>query len=175
MNGALDIRPCNVNDIEVLSALAIKAYKEVYLYLWNDDGSWYINRVFSNEQFQKEFEDSNAEFFMVLFNESPIGFMKLNIDLPLPGFEYFDAMELERIYLLKSASGMGFGRKAVEFCFKYAQSKHKEMIWLKSMDSSDALYFYSRMGFKEVGEYRLDYEIMKPEFRGMKILMKRLT
>jgi len=43
------------------------------------------------------------------------------------------------------------------------------------MDSSDALHFYSRMGFEEVGEYRLDYEIMKPEFRGMKILMKRLT
>ena len=175
MSMAFDIKHCNANDIEVLSALATKAYKEVYLYLWNDDGSWYINRSFSPAQFRKEFEDANVEFFIVLFNDSPIGFIKLNIDLPLQGFEDLDAMELERIYLLKSASRKGLGRKALEFCFDHALARQKEIIWLKSMDSSDALNFYSKMGFKEVGEFTLDFALMKPEYRGMKILMKRLT
>jgi GNAT superfamily N-acetyltransferase len=103
-----------------------------------------------------------------------VGFLKLNIDQPLKDYEQYNCIELERIYLVKSATGKGFGRSVVEFCFDYARTLNKEIIWLKAMDSSDAVCFYEKLGFERCGTFFLDFEQMKIEFRGMVIMMKRL-
>jgi GNAT superfamily N-acetyltransferase len=76
---------------------------------------------------------------------------------------------------LKSASGKGIGRQAVKFCIDFAKKKNKQIIWLRSMDSSEAIYFYERLGFVECGNSRLDFELMKPAYRGMKTFMKKIT
>jgi GNAT superfamily N-acetyltransferase len=75
---------------------------------------------------------------------------------------------------MKVATGKGYGRQAVEFCFDYAKNLKKEIIWLKAMDSSDAVAFYENLGFEVCGTFRLDFPQMKPEFRGMVIMLKRL-
>jgi GNAT superfamily N-acetyltransferase len=175
MMNVLAIVKCSLEHAEELAQIAVRAYRDYYLYLWNDDGSWYVNMSFSIPQFQKELKDPNAAFFLLKENDVDIGFMKLNLDQPLTGFESFSALELERIYLLKSASRKGFGRAAVQYCFQLATKLGRKIVWLKSMDSSDALHFYKNLGFEEWGTYRLDFEIMKPEFRGMKVLMKKLN
>jgi GNAT superfamily N-acetyltransferase len=174
MKKELTISKCSLEDAKELAEIAVRAYRDHYLYLWNDDGSWYVNRSFTIPQFQKELKDPNAAFFILKENAVSIGFMKLNLEQPLEGFESFSALELERIYLLKSASRKGFGREALEYCFQLALQMSKQIVWLKSMDSSGALYFYKDLGFEECGTFRLDFEIMKPEYRGMKIFMKKL-
>ncbi len=174
MSATLQIQACSVKDVGLICEVAIKSYNDYYLYLWYDDGGWYINRSFSRHQVEKEIQDPNAAFFLLKSRSEYVGFMKLNIDQPLPGYEEMKAMELERIYLLKSASGKGFGRQAMQFCFNRAKQRHKELLWLKSMDSSQAINFYKRMGFVECGQFQLDFEMMKPEFRGMVILKKPL-
>jgi GNAT superfamily N-acetyltransferase len=171
----LEIVKCSQEHAEELAQIAVRAYRDYYLYLWNDDSSWYVNGSFSIAQFQKELRDPNAAFFLLKENDIDIGFMKLNLDQPLTGFESLPALELERIYLLKSASRKGFGTAALKFCFQLATELARKIVWLKSMDSSDALHFYENLGFEECGTYRLDFEIMKPEFRGMKVLMKKLN
>jgi GNAT superfamily N-acetyltransferase len=170
----IEIIQCSIVDASELAEVAVRAYRDYYLYLWHDDGSWYINRSFSIEQFEKELKDPNAAFYLLKDDVFSAGFMKLNLDQPLEGFESLPAMELERIYIAKSASRKGIGRKAVEFCFALAATMNKKIVWLKSMDSSDALLFYERIGFEECGTYRLDFEVMKAEYRGMKILMKKI-
>jgi GNAT superfamily N-acetyltransferase len=175
MKSSLEIEACSAADVNKISEVAIRAYRDFYLYLWEDDGSWYINRSFAPEQIEKEINDTNAVYFSLKAEGEIVGFMKLNINQPLKGHEEFDAMELERIYLLKSASGKGIGRQAVKFCIDFAKKKNKQIIWLRSMDSSEAIYFYERLGFVECGNSRLDFELMKPAYRGMKTFMKKIT
>ena len=175
MKSTLEIEACTAADINMISEVAIRAYRDFYLYLWEDDGSWYINRSFTPQQIEKEIKDTNAIYFSIKTDGKIVGFMKLNIDQPLLGHEDFNAMELERIYLLKAVSGKGIGRKAMQFCIDVAKKKNKEIIWLKSMDSSEAINFYKRMGFLECGNSQLDFELMKPRYRGMKTFMKKLT
>jgi len=175
MKSKFTIEKCSIQDAEELAEIAMRAYKDHYLYLWNDDGSWYVNRSFSVEQFRKELQNPNCAFFLLKENGKDIGFMKLNLDLPLMGHESEPALELERIYLLKSASRKGFGKEAVLFCFELAEKINRKIVWLRSMDSSNALLFYERLGFVVCGTYRLKFEMMKPEYRGMKTLMKRMN
>jgi len=174
MSDLLKIQACTVADADKISDIAIKSYKDYYLYLWNDDGSWYINRSFQPETLKEEIKNPNARFYSLNAGAETIGFMKLNLQQPLTGTPHKNAMELERIYIVKAFAGKGYGRQAVEFCVQLAKDMNKDIVWLKSMDSSAAISFYERLGFEECGTFTLDYKLMKPTFRGMKIFMKKL-
>ena len=174
MNKELEIQRCAAADSNEISRVAIQAYNEFYLYLWKDDGSWYIKRSFLPEVIREEIEDPNARVYLLKYDGAAIGFMKVNLDKALEEFGIRNGMELERIYIRKAFGGKGFGRKAIQFCEDLARGRSKEVLWLKSMDSSPAIVFYQRFGFEICGSFTLHYKMMKPEFRGMKVLMKKL-
>ena len=174
MKNKPEIKLCTVADVDAISKVALKSYNEFYLYLWKDDGSWYTSRSFLPSVLEKEMENPNARFFLLKLAGEPIGFMKLNLDQPLTEPGYSNAMELERLYIVKAFASKGVGRQALQYCVDLASEMNKEILWLKSMDSSPALDFYQRNGFEVCGTSVLNYEMMKPEFRGMKILMKKL-
>ena len=168
----IEIKRIGVEDIALLSDVAVRAYCDHYKYLWYDEGKWYSKKSFSAENLLHELEDENTSFFIIYFNKVAIGFLKLNIDAPLE--ETTDALELERIYLTKSVTGKGIGKFVFDFVIEIAKQQNKNLIWLKVMDSStNAIAFYKKIGFEICGDTRLDFETMKPDFRGMHV-MKRV-
>ena len=176
------------NHIFWLSLVATRAYFDSYTHLWNDEGAWYAERCFNIKQLEEEFSDKNALFFGVSDDNDALGFLKININYPLSKnacqSTYLDlltfetdetenALELERIYLTKNGQGRGIGKRLVQIALKVAQTRGKQIIWLKAMDTSaNAIAFYKKMGFEKCGTMRLNFELMKPEMRGM-IAMKR--
>jgi GNAT superfamily N-acetyltransferase len=170
----IEIRKISVADADVLSAVAIKAYTDHYLHLWHDTGEWYIHKSFAAKNLLPELQDSNACFFLIYYKEELVGFLKLNIDAPSPDQDA-NALELERIYLTKNASGRGIGKYVLDFVFEIARSQNKNIVWLKVMDSStDPIRFYKKNGFEICGAHRLDFPQMKEEFRGMYMMKKYL-
>jgi diamine N-acetyltransferase len=164
-----------VADVSALSEIAVRAYCDHYKYLWYDEGKWYIDKSFSEENLLHELQDANAWFFLIYNYKELIGFLKLNVDAPLPDEENINGLELERIYLARSATGKGIGKKIIDFMIKIAKEKSKKLIWLKAMDSSkDVVEFYKKMGFEICGTAHLNFEMMKPECRGMYMMRKLL-
>ncbi len=176
----IDFQPLTPADATRLSEVALRSYRQHYLHLWHDGGAWYIDRCFTVDGLRQEMADPNSAWFMVAQDgESaagePVGFIKLNIDKPLAGDDAQHTLELERIYLVQEATGQGVGKAALQFVFDYARQHGKTLVWLKAMDSStDAIAFYEKAGFTQCGTYHLDFDEMKPEFRGMVILKKEL-
>ncbi len=82
-----------------------------------------------------ELNNTNAEFYLALYCNTPVGFLKLKIDAPLDS-EYKNALELERIYLNEEATGKGIGSELVGLTIKIAKENNKESICLKAMDTS---------------------------------------
>jgi diamine N-acetyltransferase len=171
---ALTIIPCNASDVPTLAAVAVKSYLETYSYLWNDGGKWYINRYFAEPVLENDLRQPNQVWFLLEENVATVGYLKLNITHALEGYENYDCLELERIYLINDVQGKGYGRQTVEFCEQYARRLNKDIIWLKAMDSVGAPAFYEKLGFKLCGTYMLDFELMKEELRGMVVMMKWL-
>jgi ribosomal protein S18 acetylase RimI-like enzyme len=170
----LEIRKINIDEAVLLRNVATRAYSDHYLNLWYDEGKWYKEKSFSLINLRRELENNNAWFFIIYYDKEAVGFLKLNIDAPLPNDENTNALELERIYLTKTATGKGIGKYILDFIFKIAKEKNKKNVWLKVMDSSaSAISFYKKAGFEICGTARLDFEAMKEEFRGM-LIMKRL-
>ncbi len=135
-----------------------------------------MEKSFSIRQLSKELCDGNARFYIIYLKEEAVGFLKLNIDAPLPGFPETNALELERIYLTKAASGKGVGSEAMEFVLTLAAKLKKDMVWLKVMDGSHApIAFYKKHIFTECGTFLLDFEQMKKELRGMYLMKRGVT
>ena len=169
----IDIKTIGTKDVALLSDVAVRAYCDHYKHLWYDEGKWYSKKSFSKENLLNELTDENAQFFIIYFNKDAVGFLKLNIDAPLE--ENADALELERIYLTKSVTGKGIGKFVFDFVIEIAKQQNKKLIWLKVMDSStNAIAFYKKMRFEICGTIRLDFEMMKPELRGMFVMKKML-
>jgi len=174
-NNHIEIRRIGAANAALLSDVAIRAYSDHYLHLWYDKGEWYIEKSFSIKNLLRELEDENARFFIIYYNDEAVGFLKLNIDAPLQGEESKKALELERIYLTKAASGKRIGKFVLDFVFQIAKEQNKNLVWLKVMDSStDAIRFYKNNAFETFGTHHLDFPVMKEEFRGMYIMKKNL-
>ncbi|MBF9252780.1 GNAT family N-acetyltransferase [Pontibacter sp. 172403-2] len=170
----IQLIPCTTQDLYTLQDIAINAYGGHYLYLWYDGGAWYLEKSFSESVLKQELADPNAAFFLIYSNEELVGFLKLNINKPIDKYTAGEALELERIYLTKAASGKGVGREVIKFTKAYAAQRNKRIIWLKAMDSSRSVDFYEQNGFRKTGTYTLDFEQMKPEYRGMYVLQLEL-
>ncbi len=172
-NQNIYINKIDATHVELLSKVALKAYSDHYLHFWHDGGKWYMGKCFSVQALQKELKDENALFFIAYENDEALGYLKINIDAALEGQEEKNALELERIYLTKAATGKGVGGKIMQLVFKIAKEKHKDIIWLKVMDSSTGpIAFYKKMGFEICGTYNLDFTVMKEELRGMYVMKK---
>jgi len=169
------IKICTKEDIDELTRVLMQSYRENYLYLWYDDGEAYVRSSFGGDRLSDELSDPNSVFYLVYDGQKPVGVIKLNIDGPLKGYSTDAALELERIYFIKEASGKGLGTAAVNFITNFARERKKSIIWLKAMDSSAAVEFYKNRGFRITGETWLTYPAMKEEYRRMVIMVLKLS
>jgi len=175
-NLTIKIEPLTGGDVKLLRQTAIDAYLDHFKYLWFDEGQWYIEKVYNQDVLKNELLDGNNQFFLAWNEEEPVGFLKIKLDQPLAAAPGKNALELEKIYLRHSARGLGIGKEFMELAFTKATELGKDIVWLKAMDSSlDSISFYKRNGFAQCGNYRLDFDMMIPKYRGMVILQKSIT
>jgi diamine N-acetyltransferase len=183
----------NVDKIDIsaanrLSILAKKCYAPHYAHLWLDGGDWYTETMYTAEKLAAEMTDPNVIYFIVSNEKEDLGYMKLKFDYPLSKGEGFsvgagkgseidlpNALYLDRIYLTENAVGKGIGTKLIEKSVEIARNIGKSAIWLAAMDSSRAVEMYEKMGFVTCGTWRLDFEKLKDEYRGMLLMVKQLT
>lgn len=177
----VSFHPLAVADAPALSNIALRAYRDHYLDYWYDRGEWYMQHSFAPDQLALELASSNARYFRIDLNGEPVGFLKINLDKALPNSSTApeqavrEGIELERIYLTKNATGHGVGQAAMQLVEQIARERGKKTLWLKAMDSSPAIGFYARMGFRHHATHRLSFPQMKEELRGMVVLVKTVV
>lgn len=174
----MKITGITVSQTDELMSLARAIYQEYYLHLWNPKGAnWYMYEyAYAYGKLKEELADKNNLHFIIYDEEKPMGYLKIKIDAQLEGYNIKDCLEIERIYLHKSISGKGFGKKLMILSEEIACKHQKQIIFLKAMDTSnDVIAFYQNCGFTICGKLSLPFPQMKEEYRGMIILQKKLT
>ena len=169
------ITPCRAADLPTLVEVAVQSYREHYLQLWTDGGAWYLERCFKPAVLAREMAEPGNCFYLIHHGGAPAGFLKINDQHPLEGYPPQDCLEVERLYLLAAAAGHGVGRAVIGFVDGLAREKGRRVVWLKTMDTSPAVHFYERLGFRTCGHTRLSFPLMKTEFRNMLIMKKELA
>lgn len=154
----LDIRPATVREANLLSVLATTAFYETYFEQDEpDDITAYCLNSFNPQQFLSEIENPASTFFIAYHNGKAIGYAKLR-DGEKPAKVAQNSIELQRIYTVERFWGKGAGEILLQHCFKVAQEKGFQNIWLGVWEENvRAQKFYSKYGFERVGTIKFSY------------------
>ena len=167
----IQIKTCTRDNIDELLRVVTQSYREHYAHYWSDNGDAYINSNFNPDQLGQEMSNPNSTFFLISQGSRSVGILKINMDQSLDKYTAGETLELERIYLLKDASGKGVGKSAIDYVKDLAIQKGKKYIWLKTMEKSNAAQFYRKLGFRVIEEMYLNFKFIKPEYRKMFVML----
>ncbi|MDY8137829.1 GNAT family N-acetyltransferase [Aquimarina sp. 2201CG5-10] len=168
MSSTIEFYICTEEDIDDLVAISQQFYPEHYSHIWiNEDTSYYINLSFTTSAFAKDLKAENIIYFLIKKSKKNLGLLKLRKHQEVGEYINMEALQLEKIYLLASSTGLGIGKTAIDFTINYAQELGKKVIWLDVMTTSPALQFYKKMEFNTISYYDLDYPGLKDGYREM--------
>lgn len=170
----------SIRTVQKINYLGCQTYLPHYPHLWYEGGvEWYLNKCFKKEQLELDLANPSLSYYAISWNGQEVGLLKLVRNKAPLGLNPDTCLYLEKIYFLKEFTGLGLGQKTINWVFEQAQNSAIKTVWLMAMDSSHkAIASYEKAGFQQMGTTRLDdeqFQLMKPEFRGMVLLKKDLA
>jgi len=165
---SISLKKILLKDAEILYNLMQKIYPPAYKHLWEDQGDWYVQTIFSLQTLEKELLEKNAKYYFVQFNTKIIGILRLEFNTILKGYKGRNTTKLHRIYLNQESQGKGMGKILLAFVIQQAIQNKSDILWLEAMDTqTQALQFYKKLNFKIISNFKLEYNLMHKHLRGM--------
>ena len=151
----MTIRPATIADAEALTELSTTTMREAFgpplnPMEWVDA---YIGEGLTLSIIQEELSNPRALFFVLESDTGELaGYAKLRRKAPPRRMTERNAIEIQRIYLLKSHIGDGLGQKLLNHCLTNAKQKGYKAVYLGVWERNKwAIHFYKRQGFKPFG------------------------
>jgi ribosomal protein S18 acetylase RimI-like enzyme len=149
------VRECTEEDLGALREISWTTYTDAFGCLnTSSNMQAYLEQAFDVERLRDALAGSNSTFYFLYADDRLSGYLKLNefeaqTDLFDP-----QALEIERIYIIKKFQGKGLGGVLLEKAIETAKLRKKKYIWLGVWEKNHkALEFYRRNGFYEVGKH----------------------
>lgn len=151
----IEIRKVGLSEIESLQEISIKTFFETFAASNTEENmKKYLENSFSTNKLSAEISDPNVEFYFALQNEIAIGYLKLNFEIAQTELRAGNAVEIERIYVIKDFHGKNIGQLLYEKAIETAHQKNAEYIWLGVWEENPrAINFYRKNGFVEFDKH----------------------
>ena len=151
----LTFKKCKINDLEELLLISRKTFSDAFEAMNNPDDFWnYMDKAFSRESILRQLQDKRSHFYFACHEDRTAGYFKLNEAGAQTDINDPASIELERIYVLESHQGKGFGKQFLEEIFAVCSQKKAGYIWLGVWEENDgAIRFYERYGFRKFGKH----------------------
>ena len=172
----LQLRPILVEDQALLFSLMSEIYPAAYSNFWKNDCSWYLELCFSNKNLEKELNRETSNYFFIEYKGFKVGVFKYDFPLSPKQIQIPNSMKLHRLYLHEDLHGSGLAKILMDWLENIALQAKLDSIWLEAMEQKpQARRFYEKMDYKLVHSYQLDFELLKPDYRGIQIYKKNLN
>lgn len=173
----MTLRPATLADAALLTELATTTMREAFGPPHNpaDLVEAYLASSITESILQAELSDPRAYFVLLETDDhTPVGYAKMRRATPprrMPQPYRSRAVEIQRIYLLQSRVGQGWGQLLMNYCLDWARQRGHAAVWLGVWERNQrALAFYEKGGFTRFGfhyfqfgsERQRDFWLMKP-------------
>ena len=102
-----------------------------------------MDEAYSGQKLKSELEDKESETFFAVENQKALGVLKINTGNAETESGFENSLEIQRIYVLKEAKGLGIGTAFMSL----AEKKAKELgVWEKNFPAQK---FYTDKGFRK--------------------------
>jgi len=114
----------------------------------------YLGEAYSFEKLNNEINNPNSFFYFAMLDEKVIGYLKINMGGSQTELKDNDALEIERIYVLKDYHGKKVGQLLFDKAIAIAKQQHLAYVWLGVWEENKrALQFYTKNGFVEFDQH----------------------
>ena len=114
----------------------------------------YLEEAYSFEKLNEELNNQNSFFYFAILDEKVIGYLKLNMGESQTELKDNDALEIERIYVLKDFQGKKVGQILFDKAITIAKELQVAYVWLGVWEENKkALQFYTKNGFVEFDQH----------------------
>lgn len=112
------------------------------------DMAKYLEDSFNDEKVTAELMNPDSLFFIAWDEETPVGYLKVNVGKAQTELQDETALEIERIYVKSAYHGKKVGQLLYEKALEIAQLQKKAYIWLGVWEENPkAIRFYQKNGF----------------------------
>lgn len=143
------IRAITLNDLKALQSISKQTFTETFASSNSKENmEKYLDEALSLEKLTEELNNPNSLFYFIEDNNTPIGYLKLNMGASQTELYDNTALEIERIYVTQVYQGKKVGQQLYEKAIQVAKEKGVEYIWLGVWEENHkAIQFYTKNGF----------------------------
>lgn len=145
----IEIKRVQLNEIDQLQEIGRQTFFETFSAdNSEEDMKKYLEEGFSSEKLTAEITDKNSEFYFALLDNKVIGYLKVNFGQSQTEVKDANALEIERIYVLKEFHGKNVGQKLYEKAMEISGKRGVDYVWLGVWEKNPrATRFYEKNGF----------------------------
>ncbi len=151
----LTFRRCTTKDLMELISISRSTYYNSFIAdNTAENMKLYLDSTFSKSNLTLELEDSESEFHFAYLMDVLVGYFKINWGDAQKDIKDKDAVEIERLYVMKEFQRKHLGQKMLEKIIEIAKNKNANYIWLGVWENNiKAIRFYEKNGFEKFGEH----------------------
>jgi len=145
----IDIRKITYRDVTELQNISKQTFFETFASDNSEENMKdYLENTFSVEKLTAELNDTNSEFYFAELDGSSIGYLKVNEGASQTELKDKNALEIERIYVLKAYHGKKVGQILYDKAIELAKERKVKYLWLGVWEkNARAIRFYEKNGF----------------------------
>lgn len=151
----IEIKRVSLDDIETLQNISIQTFFETFSESNTEENmAKYLEEGFSLERLTIELNDESSEFYFAVLDDDIIGYLKINLGQSQKELKEDNALEIERIYVLKKFQGTKVGQLLYDKAIEIAYNKKTNYVWLGVWEENPrAINFYKKNGFVEFDKH----------------------
>ncbi|MDO9275383.1 MAG: GNAT family N-acetyltransferase [Lutibacter sp.] len=151
----LEIIKATEADTELLLNIGIQTFFEKFKACNTEENMQiYASEAYTFEKTASEINNPNSHFYLANLNKQTVGYLKINFGDAQTELQDPQALELERIYVLKEFQGRKIGQLLYEKTLEIAKQAKVNYIWLGVWEeNSGAIKFYIKNGLKAFSKH----------------------
>lgn len=155
MNNKIDIKICTEDMLTDLQYLCRTTFAETFSDSNSEeDMQKFLDESYSTEKLSAELANFESVTYIAYKNDTPLGYLKLNIGNAQTEKCLDNSLEIQRIYILKSAKGHGIGSTFMRIAENFASEKKLSTIWLGVWEHNEpAKKFYKSKGYEKFSHH----------------------
>ena len=151
----LKIRKASYADTELLLEIGRQTFFEKFTENNSEENMLqYASEAYTFEKIASEVNNVNSQFYLATLNNQTVGYLKINFGDAQTELQDPQALELERIYVLKEFQGKKIGQQLFEKTLELAKQAKVNYVWLGVWEeNTGAIKFYEKNGFNAFSKH----------------------
>lgn len=149
-----NIRRVTIDDVAALAKIARQTFYDTFTgTCTEEDMQLFLDQYYNEEQLGKELMDAETFCFFAEAGGKAVAYLQFKEDYTnFALIKKWKALELKRIYVLKTLHGKGIAQLLIDYFLKFAAEKKYEVVWLGVWEHNiRAQKFYEKYGFINSG------------------------